>query len=177
MVMNPYQVLGVDPSATQEEIKKAYRTLAKKYHPDLHPGDQNAAAKMNEINEAYTILTKPHTARGNSYSGNYERTYRGQGTYNGSHFEQRSYSNGYSNDQNNEYENPFENFGGFYWSYNGNSNMNSTNNSYNFGNGWNNQQWYGRRQTGGVSIFTRLVRWFLAYQLISFLFRMLLYIH
>ena len=53
MVSNPYQVLGVSPDASDEEIKKAYRDLTKKYHPDLNPGDEHAAEMMNEINAAY----------------------------------------------------------------------------------------------------------------------------
>ena len=53
MYQDPYQVLGVSPDASDEEIKKAYRELTKKYHPDLNPGDENAARKMNEINSAY----------------------------------------------------------------------------------------------------------------------------
>jgi len=59
MVMDPYSVLGVSQGATQEEIKKAYRQKAKLYHPDLHPGDAAAAQKMNELNEAYAMLTNP----------------------------------------------------------------------------------------------------------------------
>ena len=51
-----YAVLGVAKTATQDEIKSAYRTLAKKYHPDLHPGDTQAAEKMKEVNEAYSVL-------------------------------------------------------------------------------------------------------------------------
>ena len=51
-----YEVLGVDKGATDDEIKKAYRKLAKQYHPDLHPGDQEAESKFKEINEAYEIL-------------------------------------------------------------------------------------------------------------------------
>ena len=43
MVDDPYKVLGVSRDATDDEIKRAYRTLAKKYHPDLNPGDQEAA--------------------------------------------------------------------------------------------------------------------------------------
>ena len=54
--MNAHQVLGVSPSATPEEIKKAYRTLAKKYHPDKEGGDE---AKFKEISEAYERLTNP----------------------------------------------------------------------------------------------------------------------
>jgi len=55
---DPFQVLGISPSASEEEIKQAYRRLAKKYHPDLNPGDAAAEAKMKEINEAYTMAIK-----------------------------------------------------------------------------------------------------------------------
>ena len=51
-----YEVLGVDRSASQEEIKKAYRKLAKKYHPDMNPGDKDAEAKFKEASEAYSVL-------------------------------------------------------------------------------------------------------------------------
>ena len=50
---DPYKILGVDPSASQEEITKAYRKLAKRYHPDVNPDDKNAEQKMRQINVAY----------------------------------------------------------------------------------------------------------------------------
>ena len=52
-----YEVLGVTKSATDEELKKAYRQQAKKYHPDLNPGDAEAEAKFKEVNEAYAVLS------------------------------------------------------------------------------------------------------------------------
>ena len=52
-----YEVLGVDKSASADDIKRAYRQLAKKYHPDMNPGDQEAEAKFKEVNEAYAILS------------------------------------------------------------------------------------------------------------------------
>ena len=56
MVQDPYKVLGVSPDASDEEIKKAYRDLTKKYHPDLNPGDEQAAQKMNDVNAAYDAI-------------------------------------------------------------------------------------------------------------------------
>ncbi len=57
MAKNYYEILGVDKHASQDDIKKAYRTLVKKYHPDLHPGDEKAAEKFKEINEAHEVLS------------------------------------------------------------------------------------------------------------------------
>lgn len=54
-----YEVLGVSKSATDAELKKAYRQIAKKYHPDLNPGDKEAEAKFKEANEAYEVLSDP----------------------------------------------------------------------------------------------------------------------
>ena len=57
-MQDPYRVLGVTPQATDEEIKKAYRALAKKYHPDVNQGSAQAEARMKEINEAYSLVMK-----------------------------------------------------------------------------------------------------------------------
>ena len=54
-----YEVLGVQKGASADEIKKAYRTMAKKYHPDLHPDDPDAEAHFKECNEAYEVLSDP----------------------------------------------------------------------------------------------------------------------
>ncbi|MEG2371996.1 MAG: DnaJ domain-containing protein, partial [Hydrogenoanaerobacterium sp.] len=52
-----YEVLGVNKGCTEDELKKSYRSLAKKYHPDLNPGDKSAEAKFKELNEAYEVLS------------------------------------------------------------------------------------------------------------------------
>lgn len=54
-----YKILGVDKKADEKEIKKAFRRLARKYHPDVNPGDKAAEQKFKEINEAYEILSDP----------------------------------------------------------------------------------------------------------------------
>lgn len=54
-----YKILGVDRSATQDDIKKAYRKLARKHHPDLNPGDKEAEKKFKELNEANEVLSNP----------------------------------------------------------------------------------------------------------------------
>ena len=69
MIDDPYKVLGVSPDASDEEIKRAYRRLAKKYHPDLNPGDQEAARKMQEVNAAYEQIKNPEKAQQSSQGG------------------------------------------------------------------------------------------------------------
>jgi len=63
MMDDPYKVLGVSRDASDEEIKRAYRRLAKKYHPDLNPGDAEAARKMQEVNAAYDQIKNPQKAQ------------------------------------------------------------------------------------------------------------------
>ncbi len=58
-----YEVLGVDKNADDETLKKAYRALAKKYHPDMHPDDKEAEAKFKEASEAYAVLSDPEKRR------------------------------------------------------------------------------------------------------------------
>ena len=76
MIDDPYKVLGVSPDASDEEIKRAYRRLAKKYHPDLNPGDQEAARKMQEVNAAYEQIKNPEKASQQGQGG-----YGGYGGY------------------------------------------------------------------------------------------------
>ena len=62
MIDDPYKVLGVSRDASEDEIKQAYRRLAKKYHPDLNPGDEEAAKRMQEVNAAYDQIKNPQQA-------------------------------------------------------------------------------------------------------------------
>jgi len=68
MIQDPYRVLGVSPQATDDEVKKAYRALAKKYHPDVNNGSAEAEARMKEVNEAYSTVMKMRR-EGASYAG------------------------------------------------------------------------------------------------------------
>jgi curved DNA-binding protein len=54
-----YSILGVSKTATEKEIKHAFRKLARKYHPDVNPGDKSAEARFKEINEANEVLSDP----------------------------------------------------------------------------------------------------------------------
>ena len=110
MITDPYKVLGVSPDASDEEITKAYRRLAKKYHPDLNPGDAAAAERMSEINAAYDMIksgkipSAPSGGYGGGQSGGYQSggyqsggyTYRPGGTGYADPFEEffRRYAQG-----------------------------------------------------------------------------------
>ena len=91
--MNPYEVLGVSPNASDDEIKKAYRQLVKKYHPDRYAGNASAQAraseKLKQVNEAYDMIEKMRKNGGGFNNGqNYGRQ---NGSYGG-----QSYGGGYS---------------------------------------------------------------------------------
>lgn len=90
MIDDPYKVLGVNPGASDEEIKTAYRRLAKKYHPDRNPNDPEAAKKMQQVNAAYEQIKNPDKGRTTSGYG----SYGGYGGYDpfGGHYGQRQES-------------------------------------------------------------------------------------
>lgn len=71
MAKSPYEILGVSPGASKEEVTKAYRKLAKKYHPDLNPGDESAAKKMSEINAAYEEIKSGKASASGGGGGSY----------------------------------------------------------------------------------------------------------
>lgn len=67
MYQDPYKVLGLERGASDEEVTRAYRRLAKKYHPDLNPNDKEAAKKMSEINAAYEQIRNGGASGGADY--------------------------------------------------------------------------------------------------------------
>ena len=100
---DPYKVLGVDRNATDEEIKQAYRRLAKKYHPDLNPGDQEAARKMQEVNAAYDQIKNPEKYQQQQSSG-----YGEYGSYGG--YGYGGYQGSYQNQTGDQYQQAAEQY-------------------------------------------------------------------
>src|SRR6186713_3210775 len=80
MVMaDPYSVLGVPKTASDDDIRKAFRKLAKKHHPDLNPGDKAAEAKFKDLNEANEVLGDPEKRKKYDELGANWRLYEQQG--------------------------------------------------------------------------------------------------
>ncbi|MEW7289988.1 DnaJ C-terminal domain-containing protein [Aquimarina sp. 2304DJ70-9] len=93
-----YKILGVSKNASEADIKKAYRKLARKYHPDLNPNDKKAEQKFKEINEANEVLSDPENRKKYDQYGKdwkhaeeFEKARQSQGQYSGSGRQQQSY--------------------------------------------------------------------------------------
>ncbi|HAV54347.1 MAG TPA: molecular chaperone DnaJ, partial [Aequorivita sp.] len=117
-----YKILGLDKSATASEIKKAYRKLARKYHPDLNPNDTSAQQKFQQINEAHEVLIDPEKRKKYDQYGKdwqhadaFEEAKRKQGSqgFGGGFGGQRTYSGGAQGFDESQFSDFFESmFGG-----------------------------------------------------------------
>lgn len=119
---DPYAVLGVSPSASDDEIAKAYRAMARKYHPDLNPGDKSAEAKMKEVNAAYEEIQAQRSGKstsssaGGPYYGGGSPYGNGQGYYQNGQSQGNGYRTYYytyrpGGGQSGQGQNPFDPFG------------------------------------------------------------------
>ncbi len=104
-----YKILGISKTASEEDIKKAYRKLARKLHPDLNPNDKEAHKKFQQINEANEVLSDPEKRKkydhyGEQYGENWEKA---------EEFEKARQSGAYSGQaRSGQSANPFSDFGG-----------------------------------------------------------------
>src|SRR5688572_11169500 len=109
-----YKILGVDKKASEEEIKKAYRKLARKLHPDLNPNDKEAHKKFQQINEAHEVLSDPEKRKKyDQYGENWQHA--DQIEQQRQHQRQRHYSSSqqFSGDEDSDFSSFFESmFGG-----------------------------------------------------------------
>ncbi|MEW6116412.1 MAG: molecular chaperone DnaJ [Nitrospirota bacterium] len=85
-VKDYYKILGVGKDASQDDIKKAFRKLARKYHPDLNPGDKTAEEKFKEVNEAYAVLSDPEKRKQYDTGGTTFEQFGGFGGFGGEGF-------------------------------------------------------------------------------------------
>ncbi len=92
---DPYSTLGVTSSASDEEVAKAYKRLARKYHPDLNPGDRSAEMKMKEINSAYDQIKAIRSGKASCGPDGAQRSAYG-GTDGSNGYQQRTYYYGTS---------------------------------------------------------------------------------
>jgi hypothetical protein len=104
---DPYRILGVSPQSSEEEITRAYRAQARRCHPDLHPGDAAAEARMKEINAAYEAV-KAQRAGGNAYgsaSGGASQSTYGGDPYGSAH--SGAYGSAYGSTYGGAYRTPY----------------------------------------------------------------------
>lgn len=106
--MDPYQILGVSSTASDDDVKKAYRQQCKRYHPDLHPDDPSAEEKFKQVQAAYEQVMKMRQGGGSSsgYGGSY-----------GGYQQRNPYSNGYGYGSRQQQDDPFGfgSFNGFFY--------------------------------------------------------------